>query len=190
MIYVVAKYIRKSVDLDQCALQIYGDVNKVKILQDSLDSYRLTAQDIREPLGIFDMDVKIQDPKWTALVQLKTDYNSKIFHLMCGAPYEWGACLEDYRNCSLPTTANLLQGLRQRMYGLIFFEKPGALNDDKTEFVMTVEEWCMTGQDSLQEPKRVKPIMPPKQAHPGLKALWYNQKNREIGRPHVELETE
>ena len=51
---------------------------------------------------------------------------------------------------------------------------------------MTVEELCMTGDESLnvwsngQTGEFVTPIMPPVQHHPGLKALWKEQENREF----------
>ena len=81
---------------------------------------------------------------------------------------------------TLPKVANLLRGPRQRMYGILFFEKPGALNKDRTNFDLKVEELVMTGPGSLDRPNMVEPIMPPVEDYPGLKALWKNQKEREF----------
>ena len=111
-----------------------------------------------------------------------SDYSSKVFQLMCGAPFDWGCCLEDYsgygRNI-LPKVGDLLKGLRQRMYGILFYEKPGAFNEDVSDFVIKVEELVMTGRGSLEPPEMVKPTMPPLENFPGLEALWKDQKNRE-----------
>ena len=118
---------------------------------------------------------------WNELKCNFSDYGSKIFQLMCGAPFDWGCCLEDYsKNSSLPKVAELLRGPRARMYGILFLEKPGALNEDESDFVFKVEELAMTGPGSLDVPKRVKPIMPPVQDHPGLKAMWKDQKDRKF----------
>ena len=119
---------------------------------------------------------------WSELIGSITDYSSKVFQLMCGASFNWGCCLEDYSGrSSLPKVSDLLRGPRQRMYGVLFFEKPGALNENRTDFVYHVEELVMTGPGSLDTPKMVKPIMlPSKIDHPGLKKMWKNQKDREF----------
>ena len=122
-----------------------------------------------------------ENSPWCDLRNSITDYSFKVFQLMCDAPFEWGCCLEDYSGKStLPKIANLLRGPRQRMYGILFFEKPGALNKDLTDFVFKVEELTMIGPGSLDRSNMVKPTMPPVEDHPGLKALWKNQREREF----------
>ena len=66
------------------------------------------------------------------------------------------------------------------MYGILFLEKPRALNESRTDFVFKVEELVMTGPGSIDRSNMVKPTMPPMEHHPGLKALWKNQKDREF----------
>lgn len=112
--------------------------------------------------------------KWNRLINMKR-IGTKVHSLMTGAPFDSSTCLEDYRNTSLPSVANLLRGVRQRLYGILFYEKPNALNDDEKDFVYEVTEWCMTGPGSLNAPKMVRPILPPKHEHPGLEALWQNK---------------
>ena len=57
---------------------------------------------------------------------------------MCAAPFVWGACLEDYSwRYSLPKSADVLKGPRQRLYGILFMEKPSAMNKNKSRYVIT-----------------------------------------------------
>ena len=58
---------------------------------------------------------------------------------MCAAPFVWGACLEDYSwRYSLPKSADVLKGPRQRLYGILFMEKPSAMNKNKSRYVMMI----------------------------------------------------
>ena len=156
-----------------------GDPKKAVTIQESLDSYDLTEEVINHPLGSFNVS---DDSLWSLLMKNSSDYGSTVFQLMCGAPFHWGCCLEDYSASgegTLPKSGDLWKGLRKRMYGILFYEKPGALNVDKLDFVMKVEELVMTGPDSLEQSKTIKPTMPPLESHPGLAVLWKNQPERE-----------
>ena len=99
---------------------------------------------------------------------------------MCGYPFEMGVNIENYESEMLPFVGNLFKKPRQRMYGVLFYEKPGALNKDLTEFEMSVEEWVCTGYGSLDEAVFVKPIIPPDGSHPGIENLWKNRDDRKF----------
>ena len=160
------------------AFGIFKDPEKAVTIQESLDSYELTEEDINHPFGSFNVS---DNSLWSLLMKNSSDFGSIVFQLMCGAPFQWECCLEDYSASggdTLPKTGDLMKGLRKRMYGILFYEKSGALNVDKSDFVIQVEELVMTGLDSLEPSKKVKPVMPPLD-HPGLEALWKDQKERE-----------
>ena len=161
------------------ALRIFKESNKAVTIQESLDSYDLTEEVINNPLGFFNVD---DDSSWSRLMENSSDYGSTVFQLMCGAPFHWGCCLEDYSASgggTLPKSGDLCKGLRKRMYGILFYEKPGALNVDKSDFAIKVEELVITGPKSLEQSKMVKPTMPALEIHPGLEVLWKDQKERE-----------
>ena len=159
-------------------LKIFNNPNKAVIIQESLNSYELTEENLNNPLGTVDVH---EETSWSRLIENASDYGSKAIQLMCGAPFDWGCCLEDYSGKStLPKVAELMKGPRQRMYGILFLEKQGALNENESDFLMKVEELAMTGPGSLNPSKMVKPTMPPKEDHPGLEALWNGKKEREF----------
>ena len=128
----LAVFIQKQgpyMDLDEFASKFFRNEREWALgrLQESLDSYKLQTEDILEPLGSLHVG---NGTAWANLIKSKADYSSKVFQLMCGAPFVWGCCLEDYgwRNHTLPKSADLLKGPRQRMYGVLFREKPSAMN--------------------------------------------------------------
>ena len=111
------------------------------------------------------------DPEWDSLVQMAS---SRIGNLMTGGVYRSPALLEDYRGDSkhachwgLPKAARFYESLRERLYGILLFEKPNALNENKTEFKIQVTEYCLTGPGSLDRSTRLVPILPPNNNHPG-----------------------
>ena len=63
-------------------------------------------------------------------------------------PYEFGTVMEDHKEKNLPAIAQLDRKVRQRAYGILFFEKSGALNPKNTDFddMFYVEEWTMQGK--------------------------------------------
>jgi len=179
----LADFIRRQgvdMDLKEFARKFLRNESKAGVMQESLDSYKLQSKDIDEPRGSLQIGCK---SAWTDLIRSKPDYSSKVFHVMCAAPFVWGACLEDYSwRYSLPKSADVLKGPRKRLYGILFMEKPSAMNRNKSRFVddFEIEELCMTGHESLDGPVFVKPILPPMKDHPGLNALWQDQKDREF----------
>ena len=86
--------------------------------------------------------------------------------------YESSYCLEDFRESHrLPPSAFLFRALRRRLYGVLLYEKPGALKADGSGFAITVEEWVMSGVGSLDGPCVQQVDLPPAEFHPGLLAL-------------------
>ena len=175
----VRRNLRHNIDFDRLSIQVFGFQEESERLKASVESYILTETDLIEPLGTYNIETK--DAGWAELLNLYNNHNSKIFHLMCGAPYEQSTCLEDYRNTALPKVAQLFSGIRKRLYGILFYEKVNALNADRSDFVISIEEWCMAGPESLKSPQWVKPLIPPAGSHPGLKELWMGRDSREFG---------
>ena len=92
---------------------------------------------------------------------------------MSGACYKAGAYLEDPRAQDIPPRAKLFQKLRQRIYSILFFEKPRTSGQKPC-----VEEWFTDGQKSLDQAV-VKRIENAPDSHPGLEALW-NEENSSL----------
>ena len=125
------KNLGDKVDFDDLALRVFGiQEHWPQFLKDSVESYILTAEDLKQPLGVCNIETK--DATWTELLNLYDNHNSKIFHLMCGAPFEQSTSLEDYRNKALPQVAQLFCGMRERLYGILFYEKSNALTEDRS----------------------------------------------------------
>ena len=188
----VASFVRRNlggnIDYDRLAIQVFGyQENKPQVLKASVESYILNETDLNEPLGSCNFETK--DTGWADLLNLHDNHNSKVFHLMCGAPYEQSTCLEDYRNTALPKVSHLFSGVRKRLYGILFYEKADALNAERSEFVISIEEWCMAGPESLDGPQWVKPTIPPTGSHPGLKELWKDRHRREFSESSPEKGT-
>ena len=83
-----------------------------------------------------------------------------------GEAYDLSTVLEDFRNQEIPPTGSILRKFRQRLYGVMLHEKPGAAGGP-----ILVPEWCMTGLGSLNLIQKVEVIAAP-DFHPGLKSLW------------------
>ena len=95
---------------------------------------------------------------------------SDLHSLMSGALYKAGAYLEDPRAKDIPPSAKLFEKLRQRIYSILFFEKPPKNGQEPN-----VEEWFTAGPKSLDQAV-VKRIENAPDYHPGLEALW-NEEN-------------
>ena len=122
-----------------------------------------------------------EDPVWSELTEQASESQSMIFNLMTGCPYELGNLLEDFRNQkALPSVGYLTKFSRLRVYGILFYDKKGAMNKNQTKFEMKVKEWCFCGPETIDEPTMVKPICPPNGFHPGLTILWKDRKKRSL----------
>ena len=89
----------------------------------------------------------------------------KVFE---GEPYEFTTVLEDYRNTEIPAIAHFNRKFRQRLYSVMFHDKP---TYGEAHFV---PEWCMTGPGSLNR-VMMREVEQAPEFHPGLEALWNNQ---------------
>lgn len=88
---------------------------------------------------------------------------------MSGDCYELKNVLQDYRNHEIPARAKLLEKFRQRLYGVLFDERP-LVNGIQSPVV----EWCMTGFGSLDNPVEQRIEKAP-EFHPGLERLWRSE---------------
>ena len=165
--------------------KVFGNPSMADRLKKSIETYQFhTLDDIETTLGKnkFKMPTKEivveEDHVWSKLTEQALESQSLIYNLMCGAPFQLGNLLEDFRNQkSLPAVGNLMKISRQRLYGILFYDKKGAMNQNKTMF--GVLEWCF-GPETINEPKFVRPVCPPHGFHPGLTILWKNRKERSI----------
>ncbi len=85
---------------------------------------------------------------------------------MSGDCYKLANVLQDFRNQEIPSRAKLLEKFCQRLYGVLFDERP-LVNGIQRPVV----EWCMTGMGSLDFPVEQRIEKAP-EFHPGLERLW------------------
>ena len=158
--------------------KVFGNPSMADRLKKSIETYQFhTLDDIETTL---DHIVVEEDHVWSKLTEQALESQSLIYKLMCGAPFELSNLLEDFRNQkSLPAVGNLMKISRQRLYGILFYDKKGAMNQNKTKFKVQVKEWCC-GPETINEPKFVEPVCPPHGFHPGINILWKNRKERSI----------
>ena len=185
----IARYIAghgDDLDLKQVSIDVFWRPGKEKALEESIKSYCITPKEIENPCGVSIVEEEIVDSDWNSLVQKAS---SRVGNLMAGGVYRSPALLEDYRGDSkhachwgLPKAAKFYESLRERMYGILLFEKPNALNETKTEFKIQVTEYCLTGPGSLDRSMKLVPILPPNNNHPGLKVLWEGMEDRKYRR--------
>jgi hypothetical protein len=96
----------------------------------------------------------MQDDNWQQILKLAEQKHrscqvpSYLYAIILRKVYEMSGSLEDYRTDDVPV-AQIYQPLRQRIYGLLFHEKPT---------VMSVEEWCVESSEVPSDPNDV-PVM-------------------------------
>ena len=88
---------------------------------------------------------------------------------MSGDCYELSNVLQDYRNTEIPPRGKLLEKFRQRLYVVLFDERPLVDGIQSPVF-----EWCMTGMGSLDDPVEQRIEKAP-EFHPGLERLWHTE---------------
>ena len=72
----------------------------------------------------------------------------QIYSILKWSVYESSYCLEDYRVAhQIPPCARLFLPLRKRLYGVLLKESPKGST--------TVNEWYMSGPESLDEAEKV-----------------------------------
>ena len=171
----LARYVAEKgddLDLKKVSIDVFWRPTKAEALRKSIESYKITPEEIENPCGVTDSLGDETDPDWVELVKMAP---TNLSNLMAGGLYLSPAMLEDYRtefSWGLPKCAQVWENLRRRLYGILLYEKPNALDATKTKFNLTVSEYCMTGPGSLDEAKKQVPILPQNNNHPGLKKLW------------------
>jgi hypothetical protein len=173
----LGRFIRNQPNITMEALSKFVGPVTAKVLIESVESYSMTKEDLDNPLGEL-LEYEHEDSDWKYLISLRR-CGTKVQCLMTGSIYETNNCLEDYRVYDLPPVAKLMRGLRQRVYGILLYEMPEALNSSKTEFVYQVQERCMTGMGSLDHDTWLKPVLP-EPDHPGLEKLWDGRVGRRM----------
>ena len=97
------------------------------------------------------MFVSIQNENWQQILELAEEK-----YRLCQAIYMYeviwrkthymSASLEDYRSSNLVPVAKICRPLRQRIYGVLFYENPT---------VTSVKEWCIESKRVPREPTEV-----------------------------------
>ena len=186
VIYRVCHFINQNqADIGNMAWlskKVFGHEGNADLLQTSIDSYSNNAtEDFNEEAEDINEEDDHFPEEWKRLIKL-LGYEGKILNIMMEGTWEDGVHLEDHRNLHLPFAVTLQRDIRRRIYGILLLEKPGALNNDRSQFNYQVEEWCYTGPRSLNRARYSRPMVPPKDIeHPGLAALWENQEERILG---------
>ncbi|KAJ9580161.1 hypothetical protein L9F63_004178, partial [Diploptera punctata] len=133
------------------AHRVFRDERKAGLLETSIRSY--SSDPPREH------PVETPSDNWNKLMSMA---KKKLIH--CEIPpqlwaimncqlYESSTALEDFREHDLPPSAIAFRPLRQRIYGLLLREKPTSGK------AVIVTEWCMHGEESLNNPVLVRPVI-------------------------------
>ena len=97
--------------------------------------------------------LSIQDENWRKILELAEEKHRScqamiyLYNVILRKAYEMSGSLEDYRRSDLEPVAKIYQPLRQRIYGVLFYEKPT---------VTAVKEWCVDSTRIPSEPTDVQ----------------------------------
>lgn len=154
------------------AKKIFGDVKRSVDIKESISDYFLLDFDQNQNNVIASNYLSNEDPEWSRLLKLFPT-NGPIHCLMMGETLSTPTLYEDYSDTDdLPTMAIATEQFRRRFYGVLLYEKPGALRDPhRDEFELRVPEKCMTGPGSIDSISMQTIEMPPKNVYPGLEQL-------------------
>lgn len=177
LIIQLAEFIKNNpnISLETLASKLFpkSDItDKAQLLKKSIDSYKLTDDVLEQPLGNLAEILESQPSvEWAELMAMKK--YTQLFDLMNGCAQDLAIQFEDPSPSDpfLPLSRDLMKQIRQRTYGVLLYEKPGAWVNN--EFVITVSEWFL-------EEELLKPILSRKaqNLHPGLRALWQSSKQK------------
>ncbi|XP_018913372.2 constitutive coactivator of peroxisome proliferator-activated receptor gamma [Bemisia tabaci] len=159
--------------LPRIANRVFGDESQSEILLRSICAYLPKPEE--------DLDDEIDYPHWRNILKKAEELHKEgensavILNVMTGRPYRCSVVTEDLRRQDLPPSAACLRSLRQRMYGILLMEKPADL---KPRFV---EEWSPEKGDisRVAHSHLVRPT-PPTDHHPGLLALWGDDRTEKM----------
>lgn len=159
--------------LPAVAHRVFHDERKANILDSSIRSY--STDPSREYAMVSPSD------NWNVLMSMAKkklihcEFPPHIWSVMSCQLYESSTALEDFREDDLPPAALALRLLRKRIYGLLLREKPSSPGE-----AIVVTEWCMHGEESLNNPALVRPAIVQGEAHPGLLKLWEDGGSEEL----------
>jgi hypothetical protein len=97
------------------------------------------------------MFLSIQDENWQQILEVAEEEHRScqvtyLYSAILWKAYEMSECLEDYSRRDIVPVAKIYRPLRQRIYGVLFYEKPT---------VTTVKEWCIESMQVPSEPTDV-----------------------------------
>lgn len=153
-------------DLGFIARTVFNDASILPLLQRNLRQYFLQPESSLAP----DTPIPSGDSNWDSILDLfRYEYIENLvcglYPIMIGKPWESSCVVEDFRESHLiPPHGFLWETSRQRVYGILLKEKPGAVINGR--FVVQVDEWVMKGPQTLDDVTGVSPEMP--ENHPGL----------------------
>ncbi|XP_069696021.1 constitutive coactivator of peroxisome proliferator-activated receptor gamma-like isoform X2 [Periplaneta americana] len=167
--YIKHKYTTErceTEDLCHIASDVFGNETRAQDLRESILSYLPSSAeetDHLEPSSVAELSLEAPWRRILDVARQKHESCSVTTHLypvMIGEAFELSTALENYR-FEIPHTAAIYRPLRQRIYGILLHEKPGAA---------IVKEWCIGSNQIPTEPLEVPIIRPDN--HPGLLHLW------------------
>lgn len=172
LVLAVANFVRqlpKGNDLLSCLGKLSSDVfrkrHRARDLEESILSYVTFSKDIHRKI-----DRRCEN--WDKILSVAHENYvnmaspSHIYNILRKLPFEMSTALEDCRIGMQPSAA-ALRLMRQRIYGVALREYPGGPGG------LIVEEWCMSGPQSLNCALKVESILPPEDS-PHLLDLWLN----------------
>nr|XP_018913345.1 PREDICTED: constitutive coactivator of peroxisome proliferator-activated receptor gamma-like [Bemisia tabaci]XP_018913352.1 PREDICTED: constitutive coactivator of peroxisome proliferator-activated receptor gamma-like [Bemisia tabaci] len=175
----LSEYIKK-LPRGRALFDVLPDIAQ-EVLQDSKKS-PLLAMSIRNYIATPEtfLPARISEhPEWNAILEVaeklhRADINSAIIlKIMLGDGFGSSAGFEDFRKNDLPPAMSMLRTMRKRFYGIILMEKPADVEPE------IVEEWSVEGNSNIEKPFTVWPILPTDR-HPGLLALWGDDRSQEM----------
>jgi len=150
------------------AHEIFNDKEKTAEIKGVILGYFLQSEELKSTKTVS------QDINWSEILAMfRKEYlhseSPSVFPIMTGKFFESPTALEDFRSSHiLPPHSLLWESARLRMYSILLHEMPEARDQDGN-FLHQVEEWCMTGPESLDSPTFQTPsVLDPNMTHPGL----------------------
>ena len=140
---------------------VFGDTQHLKMARESIRSYFLKTE----------MPQQADHNTWNRSVIAMKSLSRLAYHVMKFNKLEINSPAHDSRDMGLlPPTKELFKNLRRRMYGVILYDKPGAVSTNM--FTVNIEEASLNYASGNMETNEVNPYVPPAGSHPGLDHLW------------------
>ncbi|CAH0391836.1 unnamed protein product [Bemisia tabaci] len=173
--------------LPRIAKEVLHATEKARILKNSICSYSFESE-----VGLH-APTAANYPQWEEICKKAEELHIEnlntavILNILRGTPYRCTVTLEDLRDTSLPPSGKLFRPMRQMLFGILLAERPPELGSQ------LFQEWSTEKPDCSGEFKGelylVKPQLPAAH-HPGLLALWGEDRSEEMQKIRWKLFTQ